>query len=138
MENNFFGKWILLSEKSEYAHGTPPLEATYEFKIGKNESIDISIEWVDQDGEKFSLSYNAIPDGQKREYENPQIADEVMSEFESNNQLNSYTFKNGKAIAFASRIINEKGIMEVLQRFYTPEGKSFDNIQFYKREIMEE
>lgn len=133
MENKFLGKWKLLSEKSEYSKGTPPKSATYEFKLAENKSLDVFIQWIDSEGKEFEIEYNTIPDGKRKTYENPQVADEVMSEFETDNVLNSYTYKGGETIAFASRIIGNDGILKVIQRFYAPDGKYLDNIQYYKK-----
>tara|TARA_B100000949_G_scaffold119432_1_gene105623 strand:+ start:4761 stop:5003 length:243 start_codon:yes stop_codon:yes gene_type:complete len=72
-----------------------------------------------------------IPDGLRKKFENPQIADEAMSEFTAENQLNSYTYKSGKTIAFASRIIDRSGKMGVIQRIDGSNGKSHDNLQYY-------
>ncbi|MCG6188322.1 hypothetical protein [Maribellus maritimus] len=88
---------------------------------------------MDEEGKEFEVEYQTVPDGQRKKYENPQVADEVMSEFESEFILNSYTFKGEKVIAFASRIIESEVKMKVIQRFFTAEGKHFDNIQYYQK-----
>jgi len=134
MKDNFIGKWILLPEESKYERGIPPEEATYTFQEGENGSLHVSIVWTNNEGDKSKIHYNIIPDGQKKKYENPQMADQVMSEFKTEKHLNSYTYKAGKVIAFASRIIDEKGKMEVIQRFFSPDGKSFDNVQYYEKD----
>ena len=132
MNNPFLGVWKLQPEKSEYAQGVPPKEATYSFKSGEEKSLDVSISWKDAEGKSFSVSYSITPDGIRKKYENPQIADEVMSEFESENVLNTSTYKGGQLIAFATRIIGEDGEMKVIQRFFTPDGGSFENVQYYR------
>lgn len=134
MKENFIGKWVLLPDESKYENGVPPKEATYTFKKGEAKSLHVIIEWTDIEKKEFSIEYKITPDGQKRKFENPQIADEVMSEFVTQNQLNSYTYKAGKIIAFASRIIDKNGKMEVIQRIYNSIGDSFDNVQFYEKD----
>lgn len=133
MNTNFIGKWLLLADRSEYATGTPPSSATYSFAAGANNYLEVSIQWTDHEGKAFDVDYVTIPDGLKKPYENPEIADEVMSEFVSENQLDSYTYKSGEVIAYASRVIDSNGIMKVTQRFYTPDGKQLDNIQYYEK-----
>ncbi|MCB0643110.1 MAG: hypothetical protein KDC44_15780 [Phaeodactylibacter sp.] len=130
---HFLGTWHLIPEKSDYAHGTPPVAATYQFQSGEKGSLAVSIQWTDAEGQSLGVDYTIIPDGKKRAYENPAVADEVMSEFESDRVLNSMTYRSGAVIAFATRIIDETGMMKVLQRFYTPDGNHFDNLQYYKQ-----
>lgn len=134
MNENFIGKWVLLPEYSKYEHGMPPKKATYTFEKGKDISLNVMIEWIDSEDKELKIGFNIIPDGQRRKFENPQIADEVMSEFETENQLNSYTYKAGKTIAFALRIIDKNDKMEVIQRFFNTDGNSFDNVQYYAKD----
>lgn len=133
MKQNFLGKWHLIPEKSEYAKGTSPGSAVYEFAGGENDSLDVSVRWTDAEENDFEIGYNIITDGQRREYENPEIADEVMSEFESDFVLNTSTYKGNQKIAFASRTIDKEGIMKVVQRFFAPDGTYFDNVQYYRK-----
>ena len=133
MGSDFFGKWFLIAEKSEYAQGEPPKSAIYEIKQGKDHSLDIAIKWIDFEGKEFDIEYNTIPDGKRKKIEKPEIANEVMSEFASETVLNSYTYKGKNTIAFASRIIDEQGIMKVVQRHFSPKGKYFDNVQYYSK-----
>ena len=133
MRFNFLGKWKLLPGKSEYAKGNPPQKALYSFKKGPNKSLDVFIKWTDNEGNEFEVQYNIIPDGQRKKYDHPEIAEEVMSEFVSDHQLNSFAYKDGKTIGFTARRIDEEGIMKVVQRFYTSDGNHFDTIQYYKK-----
>ncbi|WP_421824270.1 hypothetical protein [Flagellimonas oceanensis] len=48
--------------------------------------------------------------------------------------MNSYTYKSGKTIAFASRIIDRSGKMEVIQRIDGSNDKSHDNVQYYLKD----
>ena len=131
--NRFLGKWTLLPEKSVYAQGLPPQHASYEISGGENELLHIHIHWKDTLGKEAEVQYSIYADGQKRVYENPEIADEVMAEFESEQVLNSYTYKAGKTIAFASRILEATGELKIIQRFFPPDGESFENIQYYQK-----
>lgn len=133
MKTIFLGEWKLQPERSEYTHGTPPRKATYEFKNLSETDLEVCISWTDGEGKRFKVRYQLTPDGKKRTYENPAVADEVMSEFASDNVLNSSTFKNGRLTAFATRVIDEHGEMKVVQRMFAPDGTHFDNIQFYQR-----
>ncbi|MEM8507645.1 MAG: hypothetical protein AAF717_07440 [Bacteroidota bacterium] len=134
MKEKFIGKWVLLPEQSTYEQGGPPQKATYSFEEGANGALHIAVEWIDEKDKENRVHYTLWPDGQKRKYENPEIADEVMSEFKGVNQLNSYTYKASKTKTFASRIIDENGKMEVIQRFFHPNGQSFETIQYYKKQ----
>ena len=131
MTKNFLGKWEMLSEKSLYGKGIPPQSAIYEFKKAEN-SINISINWIDYEGKNFEIQYNIAPDGQRKKLESPE-ADEIMSEFVSEYQLNTSVYKNGSRIALTTRSIDSELIMEVVQKFYPSEGEPYENIQYYKK-----
>jgi len=133
MTKNFIGKWELLSNKSEYAKGIPPKSAFYEFRKEKNNSIGISINWLDYKGKSFEINYQIMPDGQLQKLKSQEIAGEIMSEFVSALQLNSSIYKNETIVAFTTRTIDKEGVMKVVQRFYPQEGSPYENIQYYRK-----
>lgn len=81
MIDNFLGKWILVPEESIYEQGTPPKRATYSFKTNTGENLIVSINWTDSENKDHEITYEMIPDGLRKKFENPQIVYEVMSEF---------------------------------------------------------
>lgn len=129
--NNFLGSWQLLADRSDYEIGAPPLEGTYTFESEDGRQLDITIDWIDARGQHQSVDYHAIPDGQKRPYEIPMAADEVMFEFTDENTLNSSAFREGRLTNFATRNIGEDGIMKVVQKGYV-DGQEFVNVQYYE------
>lgn len=134
MNDHFLGTWRLLPEQSVYQAGTPPLQAIYSFKKEEEETISVRIQWTDHTHESFDISYQIQPDGLRKTFDNPAIADELMAEFVSPVELNSFTYKEGKLTSFASRKIDQDGLMTVLQRMYLPDGKTVENVQFYQKE----
>lgn len=134
MHQNFIGKWSLIPERSEYERGDPPVAATYAFEYGSGASLDVSISWINKQGKVFELHFNLTPDGRRRDYPQSQIAEEVMAEFDGPNVLNSWSYKDGKTLAFATRIIESDGLMKVVQRIYPPYGGFYENVQYYSRE----
>ncbi|MBB3700106.1 hypothetical protein KMW28_14955 [Flammeovirga yaeyamensis] len=135
MKNLFLHTWELIPELSIYENGIPPKSASYTFKEGKEGKLDVSIQWIDAEDQSFTIDYTITPDGKRYDHENKAQANEVMSEFISYNQLNSYTYKGGELIVEAKRIIADNGIMKVTRRMILSEEKSFTNLQFYKKRI---
>ncbi|BDD08885.1 hypothetical protein FUAX_13170 [Fulvitalea axinellae] len=133
MDNKFLGKWTLLAERSEYEAGQPPKSATYEFRDAGNADLGVTIEWADAEGQEHRIDYRITVDGKRKSYENPEIADEVMSEYVGENGLNSSTYKGGKRIMFAARLIGEDGVMRVSQKMLGPDGREFENVQYYRK-----
>ncbi|WP_421824271.1 hypothetical protein [Flagellimonas oceanensis] len=44
-------------------------------------TLIVSINWTDSENKDQEITYEMIPDGLRKKFENPQIAYEVMSEF---------------------------------------------------------
>ncbi|MEM1338010.1 MAG: hypothetical protein AAF634_06850 [Bacteroidota bacterium] len=57
----------------------------HSFEEGANGALHITVEWIDEKDKENRVRYTLWPDEQKRKYENPEIADEVMSEFKGVN-----------------------------------------------------
>ncbi|MEM1003060.1 MAG: hypothetical protein AAGH46_10470, partial [Bacteroidota bacterium] len=114
MKSHFLGIWTLLPKASKYEKGDPPKEATYIFRIEENNRLNVEIEWTNHENRQSKMQNSMIPDGQIRNYENSQVADKIMCEFITEKQLNSSTYKKGKLMAFASRIIEDKNTMKVV------------------------
>ncbi len=134
MTSKFTGKWILMPEDSKYEKGMPPKKANYIFKQANESKVDVGIEWIDSKGKEHEIEYSIYPDGKKKKYEDPQIADEIMSEFSTDSQLITYTYKAGKTIAIATRTILENGTLEVIQQFLPSGNNSYVNIQYYQKQ----
>ena len=115
--------------KAEYSKGLLHQQAVYEFQIGNNQEIDVSIKWTDAPFRNYvcKKTYNTIPDGILREYTDPQIAHEVISAFESEYIMNSYTIRTGKPLPLLRESLIKRGHSKVIQGLDPQSEVYFEN-----------
>ena len=130
----FLGTWELIPDQSRYEFGRPPASGTY--RITANETgYSFIIHWTTADGQPMNAAYDAIPDGQQHPYENTAVADAVSLTRVSEQQLDSASFKAGRQIAHASRVLSADGqTMTITQSGRMPDGTPFSNHSLYRRQ----
>lgn len=129
----FIGVWHLVPDACKYERGVPPRQGTYRIEA-EGDSLLFTADWMSEDGAANTVSYRSIPDGQPHPFENPLVADALLTTVTDLPSLDTATLKNGAVIAFARRELSEEGaFLIVSQSFVTPEGGSLTNVSRYRK-----
>lgn len=129
----FLGIWQLISEKSKYENGDPPIGGNYTIEL-HGDGYLITMQWETYFGAWSEMSYHAIPDGQDHHYDDPNIADTISMTRIDEHTLDSDTKKGGHVISHARRTLShDLREMTVVQSGSLPEGGTFENFSVYRR-----
>jgi hypothetical protein len=129
----FLGIWQLVSEKSEYEMGDPPIDGTYTIEI-QGDGYLVTMQWKTHYGAWSEMSYTSTPDGQDYAYNDPNIADTISMTRIDFHTLDSDAKKGGHVTAYARRILSDDlSTMTVIQSGPHPKGGFFKNLSVYRR-----
>jgi len=130
----FIGIWHLDPNECQYERGLPPRQGTYRIEA-EGDLLVFTATWISHDGSENSVAYRSASDGQPHPFENPLVADALLTTVTDLPSLDTATLKHGVVIAFARRELSEdQNSLIVSQSFVTPEGGSFTNVARYRKD----
>ncbi len=136
-DDAFLGIWVLDPARSDYEFGQPPKSGVYHISTdGERYRMDIA--WTDQADQEFEVSYEAIPDGVEYPYEAAPAADRVSVSMTRVDErtLDSASFKDGKQIAYARRVLSADGtFMTITQSGLDGHGREYSNLSVYEKQF---
>jgi len=133
MTDYFVGTWILDAELSDYQLGEPPKTGLYTI-TADDAAYKVTMEWTTSGDEAMRADYVSIPDGKQYAYEDSDAVDFVCTTRVDDKTLDSESFKDGKRIAWARRILSDdNNTMTITQSGSLPDGDEFNNVSVYRR-----
>ncbi len=133
MADPFLGTWIMKPELNVYQFGNAPQRGTYKIETDGDGYL-VTMSWTTIEGTDLTMSYNGIPDGIDYPTDPETGVDSMSMTRKSDKVLDSAAMKDGKVVAYGTRILSEDGnIMTVKQSGKTPDGQEFVNTSIYVR-----
>lgn len=130
---DFLGTWVLQPTACSYEQGAPPREGKYVI-AEQDGRLVFTIDWMDAEGVRHHLSFAGTPDGRPAPFAGGALADALSIAAPSTRRLDSVAYKNGEALMFAERQLDETGqAMRVVQQVRLPDGTRPTNTSLYLR-----
>lgn len=130
---DFCGTWNLISEKSNYTLGTPPMSGTYIIELS-NGKVLFNVSWKDYEDKKFQVKFEGVPDGKQYPLAGTPGVDSVKYEVTVDRKFVSVAYNGDVILNEASRTLLEDGtLLFVTQRILGPDGKLHANSSIYKK-----
>lgn len=127
--DNYNGVWELIRGLCIYEQGEAPLSGTYRITSSGLE-VRISIDWVDTEEEKHSISFSGPIDGSEVPIEAPGLTHMTFTRI-GPDVLDSAAFDGKEEVMYARRAVSGD-LLSTLQRIKRNEG-TVSIFQVYKR-----
>ncbi len=133
---NFLASWQLFPEKCEYQQGFTPKSGNYKIESIRNgHAVSISVNWVSLDNEAYYTQYEIIPDGEKRPFENQEMADTVEAEIQNASMMRVLFSKENNAVLEVIHEILPNGYLKLTQKGTDKDQKPFINTEIYHKQL---
>lgn len=133
---NFLASWQLFPEKCDYQHGYTPKSGNYKIESIRNgHALSVSVNWVSLDNEAYYTQYEIVPDGEKRPFENQELADTVMAEILNASAMRILFSKEERDVLDVTHEILPNGYLKLTQKGKDKEGKDFTNTEIYHKQM---
>jgi len=133
---NFLASWQLFPERGSYESGLRPKSAIYRIELGgTGKQLNISMNWVSFEDQAFSSQYSVIPDGEIRNFSNPDLGESVKSEFTGSLTFETRFFKGERLSLHVMHEITPKGFLKVTQKHHHEQGDTFTNEEIYHKQL---
>lgn len=133
---NFLASWQLFPEKCLYEKGVPPKSGICKIEAATNSNqLTIATNWVSMDNEAYYSQYTITPDGAIHTSESPEIASHTQSAILNSSQLDIRFLKEEEAVLNVQMQILPNGYLQITHKGYEPNGKLFQNIEIYYKQL---
>ncbi|MCR9265325.1 MAG: hypothetical protein NXH86_14310 [Flavobacteriaceae bacterium] len=116
MRENFLEKWILDLIKSEYELGKIPRQATYKLRERMDDFIEVTIEWIDEDGNSLKIVYHARSYGKRTIGESTEFKEDSIFELENYYTLEIHSYVNHIKRNYSTRKIANYDVMKIVEQ----------------------
>jgi hypothetical protein len=116
MRENFLEKWILDLIKSEYELGKIPRQATYKLRERMDDFIEVTIEWIDEDGNSLKIVYHARSYGKRAIGESTEFKEDSIFELENYYTLEIHSYVNHIKRNYSTRKIANYDVMKIVEQ----------------------
>ena len=114
MKENFLEKWILDLVKSEYELGKIPKQANYKLRERMDDFIEVTIEWIDEDGNSNKIVYHARSYGKRKIGETTEFQEDSIFELENYYALEIHSYVNHIKRNYSTRKIANYDVMKIV------------------------
>ncbi len=114
MKDNFLEKWILDLVKSEYEVGNISKNAIYKFKEQRDDFVEVTVEWTDDENVELKIVYKARAFGKKNNISQGEILDNTIFKMESYYTLEIHTYSNNIKRSYSTRKIVDYDVKNVI------------------------
>jgi hypothetical protein len=133
---NFLASWQLFPEKCSFEQGAIPKSGYYNIEsIDNGATLLISASWVSRINEAFYSSYKLKPDGEKREFDRQEYAEEICGQIINSSTMLIELFVNGHSKLKVTHEILPNGYLKITQSGLSDGGGSFTNIEVYHKQM---
>ncbi len=133
----FIGTWFLIPSSSVYEQGKPPSQGKYVIAEREDGHLVFEIDWTDAEGTQHHVAFSGLPNGKRGNFEGGDLADAFSISAPSARRLDTIAYKNGDALMFAERQLDESGAaMRVVQQVRLPDGTRPTNISVYVKQVL--
>ncbi len=133
---NFLASWQLFPEKCSFESGLTPKSGNYKIESIRNgQALSISINWVGIDNEAYHTQYELVPDGEAYPFDNKELADAIKAVISDSSTLQTQFIKQEIIILDILHEIQPNGYLKITQKGFTKEGKPFQNIEIYHKQL---
>ncbi|MEO7313262.1 MAG: DUF2452 domain-containing protein [Chitinophagaceae bacterium] len=133
---NFLAAWQLFPEKCIYESGMAPKSGNYKIdSVYNGHALSISINWVSLDNEAFYTQYTVTPDGERHDFENKELADELQCSIINASNITTVFFKDQQQVLRVVKEIMPNGYLRLSQDGVSKEGKAFKNVELYHKQL---
>jgi hypothetical protein len=134
---NFLASWQLFPEKCNYEQGLEPKSGNCKIESTHQEKrLTISNNWVSLDNQAFYTQYEIIPDGERHDFPNKEMADSCTSEIANSSTLHT-VFYNAAAVVVLeiTMEILANGYLKITQKGFDEKQQPFTNIEVYHKQM---
>ncbi len=113
MKDNFLEKWILNLVKSEYEIGNISKNATYKFKEQRDDFVEVTVEWADENASEYKIVYKARTFGGNNAIEQSEALDSAIFKMENYYTLEIHSYLNNIKRSYSTRKIVDYDVQNV-------------------------
>lgn len=126
----------MFPEKCDYQFGVAPRSGIYKIESVENgRSLSVSQNWVSLENQAFYSQYQVVPDGERRIFDNQELADELLGDIPNSATLRILFYKSGEQTLEVIKEILPNGYLRITQKSTRPDGTPFTNIDVYHKQM---
>ena len=114
MNDNFLEKWILDLVKSEYEVGNISKNATYKFREQKDDFVEVTVEWINEENVECKIIYRARAFGQKNLLGKKEVLDNPIFKMENYYTLEIHSYVNNIKRSYSTRKIVDYDVQNLI------------------------
>ena len=114
MNDNFLEKWILDLVKSEYEVGNISKNATYKFREQKDDFVEVTVEWINEENVECKIIYRARAFGQKNLISKKEVLDNPIFKMENYYTLEIHSYVNNIKRSYSTRKIVDYDVQNLI------------------------
>ncbi len=133
---NFLASWQLFPERCIFENGIAPKSGNYKIESIENGGLlSIHINWVSLQNEAFYSQYSFIPDGERKIFQNQELAHEIQASIPNSSLMRVTLYKNNLVILDITHEILPNGYLKLTQAGVNAQGDNFKNIEIYHKQM---
>lgn len=133
---NFLASWQLFPEKCDFEYQIVPKSGNYKIEsIHNGHLLSFSHNWVNIENEAFYAQYQVNPNGEIFDFENKDLAENIIAEINNASCLTVQFLKSGAEVLKVTHEILANGFLKVTHQGVKENGEPFTNIEVYHKQL---
>ena len=133
---NFLAAWQLFPEKCHFENGDAPKSGNCKIDTDTaKQQLIVTTNWVGFDNSAFFSEFRITPDGEWHDFDNTDLADRAMGNFDNASCLTIVLEKNGAEVLTIKKEILPNGYLKVSHKGLNKSGISFANVEVYHKQL---
>ena len=133
---NFLASWQLFPEKCDFEYQIVPKSGNYKIEsIHNGHLLSFSHNWVNIENEAFYAQYQVNPNGELFNFENKELADNIIAEINNASCLTVQFLKADNIVLKVTHEILANGFLKVSHQGKKENGDPFTNIEVYHKQL---
>jgi hypothetical protein len=133
---NFLASWQLFPEKCDFEYQLIPKSGNYKIETANaGHLLNFSHNWVSIENEAFYAQYSVNPNGVVQDFENKDLADQVVAEINNASCLTVQFYKSDTLSLSVVHEILSNGFLKVTHSGTKEDGTPFKNTEVYHKQL---